>query len=71
MAYDIELERMTGASPVPAPRPGVEFLVTLSFLLTTPGARSPTGPFGGFLLEDVVLFGAALYTAAEALEAAS
>jgi uncharacterized membrane protein YkgB len=46
------------------------FLVTLSFLITTPGALSPTSPIGGFLLKDVILLGAALYTAAEALEAA-
>jgi uncharacterized membrane protein YkgB len=46
------------------------FLVTLSFLVTTPGVLAPTNPFGGFLLKDVMLLGAALYTAAEALEAA-
>jgi len=46
------------------------FLVTLSFLITTPGVLAPTNPFGGFLLKDVMLLGAALYTAAEALEAA-
>jgi uncharacterized membrane protein YkgB len=47
------------------------FVVTLSFLITTPGALSPTSPLGGFLLKDVILLGAALYPAAEALEAAS
>jgi uncharacterized membrane protein YkgB len=46
------------------------FLVTLSFLFTTPGVLAPTNPFGGFLMKDVMLLGAALYTAAEALEAA-
>ena len=46
------------------------FVVTLSFLITTPGVLAPTNPFGGFLLKDVMLLGAALYTAAEALEAA-
>ena len=46
------------------------FLVTLSFLITTPGVLEPTNPFGGFLLKDVMLLGAALCTAAEALEAA-
>jgi uncharacterized membrane protein YkgB len=46
------------------------FLVTLSFLVTTPGVLAPTNPFGGFLLKDVMLLGAALFTAAEALEAA-
>jgi len=47
------------------------FLVTLSFLITTPGALSPTSPFSGFLLKDVILLGAALFSAAAALEAAS
>jgi uncharacterized membrane protein YkgB len=47
------------------------FLVTLSFLFTTPGVLAPTNPFGGFLMKDIMLLGAALYTAAEALEAAS
>ncbi len=46
------------------------FLITLSFLVTTPGVLEPTNPFGGFLMKDVILLGAALYTAAEALEAA-
>lgn len=43
------------------------FLVTLSFLVTTPGALAPTSPFNQFLWKDIVLLGAALYTAAEAL----
>jgi uncharacterized membrane protein YkgB len=43
------------------------FLVTLSFLLTTPGALAPTSPVNQFLLKDIVLLGAALFTAAEAL----
>src|SRR5262245_17536278 len=47
------------------------FLVTLSFLFTTPGALSPTSPVSGFLLKDIVLLGAALFTAAEALRAAN
>ena len=46
------------------------FLVTLSFLASTPGVFAPTNPFGGFLMKDVMFLGAALYTAAEALEAA-
>jgi uncharacterized membrane protein YkgB len=46
------------------------FLVTVSFLVTTPGVFAPDNPFGGFLMKDVVLLGAALYTAAEALTAA-
>jgi uncharacterized membrane protein YkgB len=41
------------------------FLVTLSFLFTTPNGFS--GPFTGFLLKDLVLFGAALVTGAESL----
>lgn len=45
------------------------FVVTLSFLLTTPGALAPTSPVNQFLLKDVVLLGAALFTAAEALAA--
>lgn len=53
------------------------FLVTLSFLVTTPGAIGsapdyplplPRGP-GGFLLKDLFLLGGALITAAEALRA--
>ena len=46
------------------------FLVTLSFLITTPGVWDPTNPFGGFLMKDLLLLGAALFTAAEALQAA-
>jgi len=46
------------------------FAVTLSFLFTTPGVLEPTSPFGGFLMKDIMLLGAALYTAGEALEAA-
>jgi reactive chlorine resistance protein C len=46
------------------------FLVTLSFLVTTPGALDPAGGAGGFLMKDVMLLGAALFTAAEALRAA-
>jgi uncharacterized membrane protein YkgB len=46
------------------------FLVTLSFLLSTPGALAPTHPANGFLLKDVVLLGACLATGAEALRAA-
>jgi reactive chlorine resistance protein C len=44
------------------------FLVTISFLFTTPGVFA--GPFGGFLMKDVILLGAALVTSAEALRAA-
>jgi uncharacterized membrane protein YkgB len=51
------------------------FLSTLSFLLTTPGARQEgEGVFspslvGRFLVKDSVLLGAALVTAADALTA--
>jgi uncharacterized membrane protein YkgB len=47
------------------------FVVTLSFLVTTPGVFEPTSPWGGFLMKDIVLLGAALFTSAEALGAAS
>jgi len=43
------------------------FIITLSFLFTTPGALSPFSPVNGFLLKDIMLFGAALFTGAEAL----
>src|SRR3954451_22343911 len=53
------------------------FLTTLSFLLTTPGWEPSLGGFpalsampGQFLLKDVVLLGASLFTAGESLEAA-
>jgi uncharacterized membrane protein YkgB len=53
------------------------FLTTLSFLVTTPGWETTLGGFpalsampGQFLLKDIVLLGAALFTAGEALEAA-
>jgi reactive chlorine resistance protein C len=42
------------------------FLVTLSFLFTTPNAFAHDNPLGGFLMKDLILLGAALYTAAEA-----
>lgn len=45
------------------------FLVTLSFLFTTPGVLEPTNPSGGFLMKDILLLGAALFTAGEALAA--
>lgn len=45
------------------------FLTTLSFLFSTPGALSLKHPAGGFLMKDVVLLGACLATAAEALAA--
>jgi reactive chlorine resistance protein C len=45
------------------------FLSTLSFLFTTPGALAPGSDAGGFLVKDIVLLGAAVYTAGEALRA--
>jgi uncharacterized membrane protein YkgB len=46
------------------------FVTTLSFLFTTPGIMAPDNPFGGFIMKDVILLGAALYTAGEAFSAA-
>src|SRR5687768_18096229 len=45
------------------------FVVTLSFLATTPNAFDPASPWGPFLMKDLILLGAAIYTAAEALGA--
>jgi len=52
----------------------VLFLITLSFLLSTPGAWQPGHGFpalspmpGQFLAKDLVLLGAAIWTAGEAL----
>jgi uncharacterized membrane protein YkgB len=50
------------------------FLTTLSFFFTTPGLYDKELGFpyisaGGFLLKDVILLGASLWTAADALEA--
>ena len=47
----------------------VIFLTTLSFLFTTPGALAPGSDVGGFLMKDIVLLGAAVLTAGEALHA--
>jgi uncharacterized membrane protein YkgB len=44
-------------------------LVTLSFLVTTPGL-DPNSSDAGFLLKDLTLFGAALWSSAEAFAAA-
>jgi reactive chlorine resistance protein C len=46
------------------------FVVTLSFLVTTPGVLEPTNPMGGFLMKDIILLGAAFVIAAEAFGAA-
>lgn len=53
----------------------VTFATTLSFLITTPGAISfaplpMLGGVGQFLIKDVVLLGASIWTAAEARRAA-
>jgi uncharacterized membrane protein YkgB len=47
------------------------FVVTLSFLFTTPGIMAPENPFGGFIMKDVILLGAALWSSGEALRAAA
>lgn len=44
-------------------------LITLSFLFTTPGL-DPNSSDAGFLAKDLTLFGAALWTSAEAFSAA-
>ncbi len=45
----------------------IMFLTTLSFLFTTPGVMAT--PLGPFILKDVVLLGASIWTAGEALAA--
>jgi reactive chlorine resistance protein C len=47
----------------------VIFVTTLSFLFTTPGALAPGSGVGGFLMKDIILLGAAIYTAGEGLRA--
>ncbi len=54
------------------------FLITLSFLLTTPGVWQPGYGFpfpspmpGQFLVKDIMLLGAAIWTAGEALRASN
>lgn len=53
----------------------VMFLMTLSFLFSTPGWEASLGGFpalsvvpGQFLIKDIVLLGAALWSLGEALE---
>jgi uncharacterized membrane protein YkgB len=48
----------------------VIFAVTLSFLVSTPGAFASSSPLSGFLLKDIMFLGGALVTAGEALSAA-
>ena len=45
----------------------VMFLITLSFLFSTPGLL---GPGGGFVMKDIVLLGGSIWNAGEALAAA-
>jgi len=45
------------------------FVITLSFLVTTPDAFGPGSPWSGFLLKDIMFLGGALVTAAEAFTA--
>src|SRR4051794_30220221 len=45
------------------------FAITLSFLVTTPGALGIASSLNGFLLKDIMFLGGALVTAAEALTA--
>lgn len=55
----------------------ITFLITLSFLFTTPGAFEPgywyprLGGAGQFLIKDLALLGVSIWTAAEAFKAAS
>jgi uncharacterized membrane protein YkgB len=53
----------------------VTFLTTTSFLFSTPGVWDPQFPalssIGAFLIKDIVLLGACLFTAGEALRASS
>jgi uncharacterized membrane protein YkgB len=50
------------------------FLTTVTFLLSTPGVWDPgfpaLGMTGAFLIKDIVLLGACVFTAGEALRAA-
>ncbi len=56
----------------------IMFLITLTFLLSTPGVWQPGYGFpslspnpGQFLAKDILLLGAAIYTAGEALKASN
>lgn len=44
------------------------FVITLSFLVTTPGVLEATNFWGSFLMKDIEFLGAALFTFAEALQ---
>lgn len=45
------------------------FVITLSFLVTTPDVFGASSPWSGFLMKDIMFLGAALVTGAEALTA--
>jgi uncharacterized membrane protein YkgB len=45
----------------------IQFIITFSFVFTTPGLSPETQ---GFLMKDLILFGAAAWTAADSLRAA-
>jgi len=60
---------LPGASAIGSLLAAGTFMVTLSFLFTTPGALAPDSPIGGFLMKDLILLGASLYSAGEALGA--
>ena len=60
------LPRVSGYGSLAA---AVVFAVTLSFLVTTPGALGTRGPLSGFLLKDIMFLGGALVTAGEAFSA--
>jgi uncharacterized membrane protein YkgB len=64
IAVPRQLPRVSGYASLAA---AGMFLVTLSFLFTTPNGLS--GSFTGFLMKDLVLLGAALFTAGESLGA--
>lgn len=43
------------------------FLTTLTFMVTTPGGMDPASLVSGFLIKDLILLGASVWTAGEAL----
>lgn len=77
-AYEAEgVHRHASLSAIGSLGAIVMFLITLTLLLTTPGVWQPGYGFpavsampGQFLAKDLVLLGAAMWTAGEALRAA-
>jgi hypothetical protein len=65
MTHQMHLERLTDAPPA------VVFDAFTDPEITSRDAPSPMCPWAGLLLKDVVLLGAALYTAADDVEPAS